>query len=122
VADLAGHDCVLFRGAHGKSEWRLTGPHGEERVTVRGPLNADEMAFVQQAVAAGVGIALLPVIGVRLTATRGALPMPVRVLPEYTVGGSGLHVVSPSARFQSASVAAFRDFLIAELTAIWSSA
>jgi DNA-binding transcriptional LysR family regulator len=46
----------------------------------------------------------------------------VRLLPEYTVGGSGLHVVSPSTRFQSASVAAFREFLIAELTALWSSA
>src|SRR6187431_1864583 len=122
VADLAGHDCVLFRGAHGKSEWRLTGPRGEERVTVRGPLNADEMAFVQQAVAAGVGIALLPMMGMRLAAARGALPMPVRLLPEYTVGGSGVSVVSPSTRFQSASVAVFRDFLVAELTALWNSA
>ena len=71
---------------------------------------------------AGVGIALLPMIAVRLAAARGPLPMPVRVLPEYSVGGSGLSVVSPSARFQSASVAAFRDFLVAELTAFWNSA
>ncbi|HYP76580.1 MAG TPA: LysR family transcriptional regulator [Polyangiaceae bacterium] len=122
VADLAQHDCVLFRGRHGKSEWRLTGPHGEERVIVRGPLSADEMAFVQQAVSAGVGIALLPATGVRLAAARGSLPLPVRLLPEYSVGGNGLSVVSPSARFQSASVTAFRDFLVAELTALWNSA
>ncbi|MEI9936472.1 MAG: LysR family transcriptional regulator [Pseudomonadota bacterium] len=123
LADLAGHDCVLFRGTHGKIEWQLTGPRGEERITVHGPLNADEMAFVQQAVNAGVGIALLPMIGVRLAAARGALPMPVRVLPEYSMSGSNsLNVVSPSARFQSASVIAFRDFLVAELTALWNSA
>jgi len=123
LADLARHDCVLFRGTHGKSEWKLTGPRGEERVTVRGPLNADEMAFVQQAVTAGVGIALLPTIGVRLAAARGTLPLPVRVLPEYSLdGGSSLNVVSPSARFQSASVTVFRDFLVAELTALWNSA
>jgi len=122
VADLAQHDCVLFRGLHGKSEWRLTGPQGEERVTVRGPLSADEIALVQQAVSAGMGIALLPVIGVRLAAARGALPLPVRLLPEYSVSGSGLSVVSPSARFQSASVTAFRDFLVAELTTLWNSA
>jgi DNA-binding transcriptional LysR family regulator len=91
-------------------------------VTVRGPLNVDEMGFVQQAVAAGVGIALLPTIGVRLTAARRRLPMPVRLLPDYSVTGNGLHVVSPSSRLPSASVSAFRDFLLAELTALWSSA
>jgi DNA-binding transcriptional LysR family regulator len=122
VADLARHDCVLFKGTHGKSEWRLTGPRGEEHVTVRGPLNADEMGFVQEAVAAGVGIAVLPVIGARLAAARGVLPMPVRLLPEYTAFGSGLHLVSPSTRFPSASVVAFREFLLAELSALWSSA
>jgi DNA-binding transcriptional LysR family regulator len=122
VAELASHDCVLFRGMHGKSEWQLTGPRGVERVTVRGPLNVDEMGFVQQAVAAGVGIALLPTIGVRLTAARRALPMPVHLLPDYSVTGNGLHVVSPSTRLPSASVSAFRDFLLAELTALWSSA
>ena len=122
VAELASHDCILFRGMHGKSDWLLTGPRGEERVTVRGPLNADEVAFLQQAVTAGVGIALLPMIGVRLAAAGGAQPMPVRLLPEYSMGGSSLHVVSPSTRFQSASVIAFRDFLVGELSALWNSA
>jgi DNA-binding transcriptional LysR family regulator len=122
VADLARHDCVLFRAKHGKSEWQLTGPGGEERVTVRGPLNADEMAFVQQAVTAGVGVALMPAVGVRLAAARGVSPLPVRLLPEYSAGGGSLNVVSPSARFQSASVVAFRDFLVAELTALWNEA
>ena len=122
VADLAGHDCVLFHGIHGKSEWQLTGPRGIERVTVRGPLNVDEMGLVQRAVAAGVGIALMPTMGVRLAAAYRRLPMPVRLLPEYSVTGSGLYVVSPSTRLPSASVRAFRDFLLAELTALWNSA
>jgi DNA-binding transcriptional LysR family regulator len=122
VADLASHDCVLFRGTHGKSEWQLTGPRGEERVTVRGPLDADEITLVQQAVSAGVGIALLPTVGVRLAAARGVLPLPVRLLPDYSVGGASLHVVSPSSRFQPASVTAFRDYLVSELTEIWNSA
>lgn len=122
VAELANHDCILFHATLGKSEWHLTGPRGVERVTVRGPLNVDEMGFVQQAVAAGVGIALLPTVGVRFAAARGAAPMPVRLLPEYSVSGSGLHVVSPSTRLPSASVSAFRDFLVAELTELWNSA
>jgi DNA-binding transcriptional LysR family regulator len=122
LAELANHDCILFHGTHGKGEWQLTGPRGVERVTVRGPLNADEMGFVQQAVTAGVGIALLPTFGVRLAAARGTAPMPVRLLPEYSVSGNGLNVVSPSARLPSASVSAFRDFLVAELTELWNSA
>lgn len=122
LADLASHDCVLFRGTHGKSEWRLSGPNGEERVTVRGPLNVDEMVLVQESVAAGVGIALLPINGARLVAARGRLPLPVRLLPEYSVSGGNLNVVSPSTRFPSASVSAFRDFLVAELTELWKSA
>lgn len=122
IAELANHDCVLFRGTHGKSDWHLMGPRGEEHVTVRGPVNADEITFVQQAVNAGVGIALLPTIGVRLEAARGARPTPVRLLPEYSVGGASLHVVSPPSRFQSASVTVFRDFLVSELSAIWNSA
>ena len=121
-ADLANHDCVLFRGTHGKSDWQLTGPRGEERVTVRGPVNADEMAFVLQAVTAGVGVGLLPTISVRLAAAHGTLPRPVRLLPEYSGGGANLNVVSPSARLPSAAVSVFRDFLVAELTAFWNSA
>jgi len=122
LAELANHDCVLFRGMHGKSEWTLNGPRGEESVTVRGPLNADEMAFVMQSVSAGVGIGLLPIIAVRLAASRGKLPMPVRLMPEYSLAGGSFNIVSPSARFQSASVTALRDFLAAELTALWNSA
>jgi len=122
LAELAQHDCVLFRGINGKAEWRLSGPRGEESVTVRGPVNVDEMSFVQAAVAAGLGIALLPSVGVRLMAKKGDLPSPVRLLPEYALSGGDLSVVSPSARLQTAAVVAFRDFLVAELTAFWHSA
>ena len=121
LAELAQHDCVLFRGVNGKAEWRVSGPNGEESVTVRGPVNVDEMSFVQNAVAAGLGIALLPSASVRLMAKNGALPSPVHLLPEYSVGGGDLNVVSPSARFQTAAVVAFRDFLVAELTKLWHS-
>jgi DNA-binding transcriptional LysR family regulator len=117
-ADLAAHECVLFRGKNGKAEWRLSGPNGEESVTVRGPVNVDEMAFTQQAVAQGMGIGLLPMAGLKLRESTSPL---VRLLPEYSAGGAGLHVVTPSVRFQSAAVTAFRDFLIEELVRVWKS-
>jgi DNA-binding transcriptional LysR family regulator len=121
LKDLAEHDCVLFRGVQGKCEWALNGPRGEESVTVRGPVNADEMSFVQQAVAVGLGIALLPCIAIRLAALQGTTPLPVRLLPEYSAGGAELNLVMPSARFQSASVLALRDFLHAEISEVWRS-
>lgn len=120
LADLAQHDCVLFRGMNGKSEWRLTGPSGEESITVRGSINSDEMGFVQQAVAAGAGIGLLPRVGIRLgNKTRQAEF--VHLLPEFSQGGGDLNVVTPSVRFLPASVTVFRDFLVNELTQLWNS-
>ncbi|MES1177610.1 MAG: LysR family transcriptional regulator [Myxococcales bacterium] len=121
LADLAHHDCVLFRAAGGKAEWRLTGPHGEESVTVHGPINCDEIGFIQQAVAAGAGIGLLPRIAVRLAAKGSPQAENVQLLPEFSVAGSDLNVVTPSARFLPASVTVFRDFLVAELTQLWNS-
>jgi DNA-binding transcriptional LysR family regulator len=120
-ADLANHDCVLFHGRNAKAEWRLTGPKGEESVSVRGPVSVDDMAFAVQVVSAGLGIGLLPVPGVQLSALRHSLPVPTRILPEYASGGADLNVVTPSARFQPASVQAFRKFLIDELSALWNT-
>jgi DNA-binding transcriptional LysR family regulator len=120
-ADLANHECVLFHGKNAKAEWRLTGPSGEERVTVHGPLSVDEMSFAQQAVAGGIGIGLLPIAGIRLVAARRMQTTLVRLLPEYSSGGADLNVVSPPTRFQAASVTAFRQFLIDELTEVWAS-
>ena len=119
LKDLAAHDCVLFKGVQGKCEWQLTGPRGEESVTVRGPINTDEMSFVQQSVAAGVGIALLPTVAVRMAEKSGTVPPPVRLFPEYSSGGAELSLVMPSVRFQPAAVVALRDFLHAELTEVW---
>ena len=121
LADLAQHDCVLFRGKNGKSEWRLSGPNGEESVTVRGPINSDELGFVQQAVMAGAGIGLLPRLGVRLGGARSNQNDVVHLLPEYSQGGGDLHVVTPSVRFLPASVTVFRDFLVSELIQLWNS-
>src|SRR5262249_55034870 len=53
VAELAEHDCVMFRGALGRARWTLTGPDGDETVDVRGPIGADEFAFVHQATVQG---------------------------------------------------------------------
>lgn len=106
AAELAEHDCILFRAHDGRTVWRLQGSKGEERVTVSGPINVDDINFVRRAVAEGAGIGTLPVI---------AESEAVRVLPDYTLPGGALFLVMPSGRHVPARVALLRDFLIDKL-------
>jgi DNA-binding transcriptional LysR family regulator len=114
LADLASHDCVLFRGNEGRVVWHLKGPLGDESIEVKGPVNVDEMLFVRQAVDAGLGIGRLPTF--ELNRSCGMGEPPKRVLPKYTTGGAGLYVVTSSMRHLPARVALFRDALIADLS------
>ena len=66
---------------------------------------------------AGAGIALLPQF---LTGRDEELGKLVRVLPEWHLAGSALHVVYPSARYVPQRVVVFRDHLIRELTKLSS--
>ena len=36
LSDLSRHDCILYRAAGTTAVWRLSGPRGEEEVSVRG--------------------------------------------------------------------------------------
>jgi DNA-binding transcriptional LysR family regulator len=116
LADLAEHDCVLFRGRNGQSTWLLDGPKGEESVGVTGALSADDFGFVARAVAAGHGIAMLPFF---LGCPRAANLE--RVLPKYEAKGAPFHVVMPSASFVPARVTIVRDFMLEHLGKIFAS-
>jgi DNA-binding transcriptional LysR family regulator len=116
VADLARHRFVLFGHVR---QLRLIGPSGEETVSVTGPLVVDDMAFAADAVAAGVGIGLVPlaylgwaISGKRRSSVKTDL---VRVLPEYRGAGSELSLVSPPTAYEPARVGLFRDFLTERL-------
>jgi DNA-binding transcriptional LysR family regulator len=116
LADLAEHDCVLFRGKHGKALWRLDGPDGEpSSIEVRGHVNVDEMLFVRQAIGAGLGIGLLPTIVIASCARVGVLEPVERVLPELSMGGADVAVVTPSGPKRPRRVTILRDFLVERL-------
>jgi DNA-binding transcriptional LysR family regulator len=133
LAELATHECVLFRPQNRVNRWRLMGKDGEEEVEVRGRTSADDFGFVRDLVRAGAGIGLVPALllpdGLHekkrikaaggkarerdVTAVFSCANTPVRrVLPEYVVRGASLHVVYPNARHVPAKVAAFRDYVI----------
>lgn len=112
AADLAGHDCVMFRATRGGVTWNLTGPEGDLQVDVTGPVTADDFSFVRRAVLAGAGIGLVPSFLCRAPVRRGKM---VRVLPSLVLRGAPLSVVYPSARYLPQRVALFRDFIIAAI-------
>ena len=116
LAELVDHDCVLFRGKYGKALWRLEGPDGEtSSVEVHGRVNVDEMLFVRQAVGIGLGIGLLPTIVIATCKRVGSLDPIERILPEFSMGGAEVAVVTPSGPKRPRRVTLLRDFLVQRL-------
>jgi DNA-binding transcriptional LysR family regulator len=112
LADLARHDCLLYRAGGETAVWRLTGRRGEEQVTVHGRAAADEFAFVRGMLLAGAGIALMPADMVADPLRAGAIE---RVLPQYVRRGGPVSVVWPSRRYEPVAVARLRDAIVAAL-------
>jgi len=111
VADVADHDCVLFRSVSGRAVWELVGPAGRQKVEVRGAVAADDNEFIREAAAAGQGLTLLPIF-----ACQGREKDDLqRVLPEYATVGVPLQLVYPTARFLPKRVVLLRDHLVNEL-------
>lgn len=116
--DLARHDCLSYRGMpEGKVSWRLAGPRGTVTVVVAGPLVCDDMSFLRDAVCSGLGMALLPIHEAVADAMNGRL---VHVLPQYRFAASGVCVVWPSRKLVPARVVKVREFLIEQLTRLYS--
>jgi DNA-binding transcriptional LysR family regulator len=113
LADLAKHDCVLFRSTSGKAAWELTRTNGTKgAVEVTGRVATDDLSFVREVVLAGAGIGLLPTF---LCARAEAAGRLVRVLPDWELNGAVLHLAYPSARFVPQRVIALREYLLVAL-------
>jgi DNA-binding transcriptional LysR family regulator len=114
VSDLAGHRFILMGEPNQREQLRLSGPGGEHTVRIDGPLVVHDMSVAADAVAADIGIALIPnaYLG---WAMKGGLrsnwTQLVRVLPEYGLRGAELTLVSPPVAYEPARVGVFRDFL-----------
>jgi DNA-binding transcriptional LysR family regulator len=111
VAELAEHDCVLFRSLSGRAVWELVGPAGRQKIEVRGAVEADDGHFIREAAAAGQGLTLLPIFACSGSERRDLQ----RVLPEYATVGEPLQLVYPTARFLPKRVVLLRDQLLKEL-------
>ncbi len=116
VEDLTGHDFVLFRATGLRGPLPLIGPGGEERtltVPESSAIAADDLTFINAAVAAGAGIGLLPLFFASCESTLQRAGL-TRILPGWRLRGTPLHLVAPGGPHEPRRVRLFRDFLVAE--------
>jgi DNA-binding transcriptional LysR family regulator len=107
--ELRDHACLLANDRRATPTWKLSGPHGELEIAVSGPIMVNDFSFARQAALAGAGIAFMPAFHCREAVAAGRLRV---VLDDYRSEPSGLYLVYPSAKHLSATVRAFRDFVI----------
>jgi DNA-binding transcriptional LysR family regulator len=107
--ELRQHACVLANDRRVTPTWTLLGPEGEVEVPVSGSVSANDFSFATQAAVAGAGIAFLPTFQCIEECRAGRLR---QVLPDYRSDLAGLYLVYPSAKHVSATVRAFRDFVL----------
>ena len=107
--DLAIHGCLVYSNELRPDTWTLHGPSGAERVTVNGPVCADNGDVLRAAAAAGLGVTLLPTFIVGEDLRAGRL---VTVLDDYCPPDLSINAVYPSRRFLAAKVRVFVDFLV----------
>lgn len=107
-ADLARHRVILHNAPQGSSRLRMSGPRGSESVTVRGPINVDEMAFQLPLAESGAGIAVVPLLVAEDFLRSGRL---IRVLPQYSRRDAAIHLVYPPQRSTPKRVVLLRDHI-----------
>jgi len=112
LADLANHDCVVYRPTAGRGTWALSGPEGAESVEVEARLGVDHFSYLVRAVAAGAGIGLLPLFLCESEVAGGDL---LRVLPSYALRDTPLRLLYAAKRYLSRPAAELRDYLLGRL-------
>ena len=88
IEDLSQHECVLFPALAPKGVWTMRRDRRTYSVHVTGVLETDEMDVVRAAVAAGLGIGILPVYMVGDALQKGQLVPLLRkfqVVPESAI-------------------------------------
>ncbi len=110
VEDLHKHQCVIFPALAPKGVWTLRRNSQKYSVQVTGMFETDEMDVVYAAVAAGLGIGILPLYIVGDALQRGQLVPLLRQL-QFTPESSIYLVYLPD-RTLSSRVRALIDFLV----------
>ncbi len=108
-ADLIKHDCLLFSDVAGAGEWRFRMPDGtSSTMRLEARLWINSLDALVAAAKQGAGLVRVPSWQIADDMAAGRL---IRVLPDYEVPASAVHLVTPPARLGSPRTRAFIDFL-----------
>ncbi|RYY25895.1 MAG: LysR family transcriptional regulator [Sphingomonadales bacterium] len=108
-ADLSSHSCLTYANLANPDVWRFRKAGGEEAsVRVQGPLRTDNGEAMLPGLRAGLGVAVLPGFIVDEDIAAGRLEA---VLPEWSSGATGLHLVTPPGTLRPARVETLIEFL-----------
>ncbi|WP_285426253.1 MULTISPECIES: LysR family transcriptional regulator [unclassified Pseudomonas] len=110
--DLGNHKFLSYGYLQSGVSLQLCNGKETQRVTVSGPLHANNGDILAQAAVAGMGIALLPNFIIERAVADGRL---VPVLCEWQAPAISVNAVYPSARRVPMKTRAFIDFLVTEL-------
>jgi DNA-binding transcriptional LysR family regulator len=111
--DLEKHDCLLFGSGASGSVLRLENGERSVQLTLSPRMLANDMDVLCQAASAGIGIALLPAF---LCVEDLRTHKMERVLPDWNVPSTPMHVVYPTARHVSPKVKTFVEHLQQRMT------
>lgn len=106
--DLATHDAVVFERMR---SWSLEGPRGVETLRPHPVLVVDSVGFLSHAVAAGLGVGLVPLERALADTYGHDPPTLVRVLPDFVYRGAALSLLWPPSPFVPRRVVLFREHL-----------
>ncbi len=108
--ELADHHCLVYSLARSPREWLFDGPQGQRvTVAVDGRYAVNSSLALQEALLAGLGLALVPTFVVADALRRGQLEP---VLTDWQPEAQFIHAVHIHRRYVSPKVRSFIDFLV----------
>jgi DNA-binding transcriptional LysR family regulator len=109
--ELEEHDCIVFGAGSRQGQWTLESGRKRVVTAVSGRIITNDFAVIEDAVNAGLGLALLP----DFRCPPHGNPARRRVLPDWTGPEVPLFAVYPSTRHLSPKVNVFLDLLTERL-------
>jgi DNA-binding transcriptional LysR family regulator len=110
LEDLGKHECVVFPPLAPRGVWALRRSGRNHSIKIAGAFETDDMEAVRAAVAAGLGIGVLPLYMVSDALQRGEL---TPLLPRFQAAvESSIYLVYLPNRTLSSRVRALADFLV----------
>lgn len=106
--DLRGHQCLIFTGSERPGVWDFKGPNGKVSVRVQGSLALSTVDALQDAVLAGLGVAVMPAWFWKGELLDGQV---VRLLPDYRLPDHPIHALTTARQNAVSKVRLFVDFV-----------